>query len=105
MPIRFTVKDGETHFHYKTSDLMSFVRCGFRDGNVGMILTKRKGTMFTYRGFGTIESPSRDIFTMTISHCNLYDGNIPTDEQFLMPPDPHIDIKNVRFEIIGLSRG
>lgn len=104
-PIKFTVKNGVTHFHYKASELIEFVRRGKQDGNVGVILTKRDGNMLTYRGFGTIENPFTYIIRMIMMHFPPFDGEMPTDEQRLIPPKPFFTKENTRFVILDLSNG
>jgi hypothetical protein len=85
-PIKFTIKDGVTHFHYKTSDIFPFVRQGVKHGNMGMILIKRKGKLLTFKGFGTFENPWRRITTLQLYHIDVLDGDMPTDEQRLIEP-------------------
>ena len=102
-PIKFTVKNGVTHFHYKASELIRFARLGFKDGNVGMILVRRKGGMLTYKGFGTIENPSTSIFTLSMMHFPPFDGKMPTDEQRLIPPKPFFTAENTRFIMLDFS--
>lgn len=102
-PIKFTIKNGVTHFHYKASELIEFVRRGKKDGNVGVILTKRDGNLLTYRGFGTIENPFTYICSISMMHSPLFDGEMLTDEQRLIPPKPFFTAENTRFVIIDLS--
>jgi len=104
-PIRYSVKNGVTHFHYKASELIEFVRLGKKDGNVGVILTKRDGNMLTYRGFGTIENPFTHIVSISMMHFPTFDGEMPTDEQRLIPPKPFFTAENTRFVILDLSNG
>ena len=103
IPIKFTIKNGVTQFHYKSSELIDFVRRGKKDGNVGMILTKRDGNMLTYRGFGTIENPFTSITTISMTHFPPFDGAMPTDEQRLIPPKPFFTTENTRLVVIDLS--
>lgn len=102
-PIRLTVKNGITKFHYKASDIINFARLGFKDGNVGMILIRREGGMLTYKGFGTIENPCTYLLTMSIMHFPPFDGEMPTDEQRLIPPKPFFTAENTRFVMLDLS--
>ena len=104
-PIRFTVKNGVTHFHYKASELIDFVRRGKKDGNVGVILVKRVGNMLTYRGFGTIENPFTYIASISIMHFPPFDGEMLTDEQRLIPPKSFFTAENTRFIMLDLSSG
>ncbi len=88
IPIKFTVKDDVTHFHYNYSELRDFVRLGKADGNVGLILIKREGDFLTYKGFGTIENPMRSMISIKSRHLSLIDDEMPTDEERLIPPKP-----------------
>lgn len=103
-PIKFIIKDGVTTFHYKASELINFARLGFKDGNVGMILVRRKGKILTYKGFGTIENPNKYILTMSIVHLPLFDGKMLTDEERLIPPKPFFTSENTRFIILDLNK-
>ncbi|KKL63996.1 hypothetical protein LCGC14_2169540 [marine sediment metagenome] len=102
-PIKYTVKNGVTTFHYKFSELRNFVRLGLLHGDVGMILVCREGGLITYKGFGTIENPRRTIHTFSIMHLPVLDGEMPTDEEILIPPKPLFTEKNTSFMILDLS--
>ncbi len=102
-PIKFTIKNGATHFHYKSSELFDFVRRGKKDGNVGVILTKRDGNVLTYRGFGTIENPFNYIATISIVHLPSFDGDMPTDEQRTIPQKPFFNAKNTSFVMLDFQ--
>ena len=80
-PIRFSIKNGVSYFHYKSSEIISFARRGFLYGDVGFILMSRKGNLLTYKGFGTIEKPSKHISSISIVHFPPFDGKMPTDEE------------------------
>mgnify|MGYP000980526586 CR=1 FL=1 len=85
-PIKFTIKNGVTYFHYNLKDLREFIREGKKYGSVGFILTKRKGPELTYRGFGTIENPSKHITTCTFMYLPEFDGEMPSDKEIITPP-------------------
>lgn len=102
-PIKFTVKNGVTTFHYKASELINFARLGFKDGDVGMILVRREGGILTYKGFGTIENPMTRIHTLSMMHCPPFDGKMLTDEQRLIPLKPFFTKENTRFVILDMS--
>jgi hypothetical protein len=102
-PIKFTRKNGETHFHYNISELREFVKQGKAKGNVGVILTKRKGNILTYRGFGVIENPFTHIQTVSIVHWDFFDGPLPSDEEMLIPPKPFFDGSHIEFVTVDLS--
>lgn len=86
-PVKYTVKDGVTTFHYKFSDLRWFVREGLKNGNVGMILTNREGNIYTSKGFGTYSNPLYEKHTFCIVHCDLF-GKMKSDDDMLIPPKP-----------------
>lgn len=102
-PIKYTIKNGITTFHYNPADIIKFVRRGFKDGNVGMILVRREGYLITYKGFGTIENPVNHIHTMSIMHNTAFSGELFTDEQRLVPPKPIFTKENTKFIILDLS--
>jgi len=87
-PIKYTVKDGVTTFHYKFSDLRWFMGEGLKNGDVGMILTNREGTLLTFKGFGTFNSPMYKKHTFLIKHLEMFNGTMATDDQRLIPPKP-----------------
>lgn len=96
IPISFTIKDNITIFHYKFSELRDFITRGKTNGNVGIILTRRSGLLFTYRGFGTIENPFWQMITINIYHNNLFDGEMPSDESRIFDPDAPVMSTNYR---------
>jgi hypothetical protein len=100
-PISFTKCGDTTYFHYRYSDLRRFVRDGKRDGNVGLILTKRNSKISTYRGFGTIENPFRYIATVSLMRNDVFDGPRPTDDEILSPPKE--EFADFRFVILDLN--
>ena len=102
-PIKFTIKNGVTHFHYKPSELFDFVRRGKRDGNVGIILTKREGNILTYRGFGTIENPFTNMVSVSMVHNPFFDNELCSDEKRLIKPKPIFDSENIKFITIDLA--
>lgn len=102
-PINFTLKGGVTHFHYKFFELREFVRLGKTYGDVGVILTKRNGNILTYRGFGTIDSPFTYIATISFVHNPLF-GEMPTDEQRLIPSQPFFTEENTKFVMLDFSK-
>ena len=103
-PIKFTIKNGITHFHYNFSELIDFVRRGKKDGNIGVILTKRDGDILTYRGFGTIENPFTHIVSITMVHFSPFDGRMPSDQERLIPPKSFFNTTNVRYAMISFKK-
>jgi hypothetical protein len=86
-PISYTVKNGITYFHYSYSDLKWFLTEGNKNGDVGMILTKRDGLTLYYRGFGVCSAPIKRPMTFIINHIPHF-GDMPNDDQMLIPPKP-----------------
>lgn len=87
-PTHYTVKGDTTHFHYKPSEIIAFVRAGKKDGNVGPILVRRIGNWVTWKGYGTIENPRTELHSITLQHYEPFNGPMPTDDERLNPPKP-----------------
>lgn len=102
-PIRFSVKGGVTHFHYRSSEIINFVRDGFKYGNTGMLLVRRENNILTYKGFGTIEHPRKDISSISIVHNPYFSGDMPTDEERLIPPKSFFNSENTKFMMLDFS--
>ena len=102
-PVKFTVKNGITYFHYQFSELRKFVKRGLEYGDVGPILVKRAGNMLTYKGFGTIEHPNKEMQTLSIKHFEPFDGKMPTDEERIMVRKENQFYENLRLVILNLS--
>jgi hypothetical protein len=95
-PIKYTVKYDITHFHYNYSELREFVRLGKANGNVGLLLVKREGCFFTYKGFGTIQNPMHSMISVKLRHVAMFDGPMPSDDERLVPPaSPSTDYKMI----------
>jgi hypothetical protein len=74
-PIGIKEKQGKTIFIYRFRDLRGFIMQGRDTGDVGMIIISRDDNgMIKYRGFGTIEHPNKEIMTIVIKQCELFDG-------------------------------
>ncbi len=86
-PVRYSIKEGITHFHYNYKDLIKFARDGFCEGNNGMILMRREGNLLMYRGFGTYASPCKVIRTFSIVYFEPFQGKMPTDDERLIPEE------------------
>ena len=102
-PISFTIKNGTTRFHYKFSDLREWYSLGIKHGDTGMILWSRKENLVTYKCFGTIDAPMKHMLTLTFMHHPMFDGEMPSDEQRLIPPKPIFTAENTRMMIIDMS--
>jgi hypothetical protein len=86
--------NGDYIFNYKVRDLRNFIKIGRATGDVGMIVVKRtKSGMVTYKGFGTIEHPSKDIMSIRLQF----------DEKFDTPQRPPIvPTMSYRYHVINL---
>lgn len=105
-PIKYSVINGVTRFHYKASELIDFVRRGKKYGNVGVILTERDGNMLTCRGFGTIENPFTHIASISVMHCEPFDGKMLTDDERLVqirPEESKVAADNVPADCRSLA--
>lgn len=70
IPIKWSVKNNTTIFHYTFSDMRKFIKEGKETGNNGIILIKRKGNLFIFKGFGDKHYPNKklnEIKTLWIS--------------------------------------
>ena len=65
---KICLKDGEIRYSYKYTDIKNFLEHGFKNGNNGLVLLSIKDGFLKYRGFGTIENPSKRIFTVRVQH-------------------------------------
>ena len=61
--------------HYSFSELKDFITRGRRDGNVGWLLMSTIDGISKYRGYGTIENPSRELMTISFKYHPLFDDN------------------------------
>jgi hypothetical protein len=101
-PHSFTLKDDTTHFHYRFSELRNFIANGKTHGDVGVILTARKGRLLTFRGFGTIERPSKSVITISFMHNPFFSGEMASDEDRCKPVRPLLNI-DTEIIVINLS--
>lgn len=101
-PIAFTVENGITYFQYDQKELERFNELGKRNGNVGMILVSRQGTILTYKGYGTIEKPHREEMIMSIKHHPVFDGDMPSDEQRISVEVP-VKSRSYKFVMLDFS--
>lgn len=86
-PIKFSIKNGKTTFHYPLSFLRKFLAHGKTNGNNGMILVGRTGIFLTYKGFGTIENPRTTILTFHVKHLEVFSGPMPSDKSRCAPDE------------------
>lgn len=98
-----TKKDIET-FHYPYSKLKAWLKDGYENGNVGFLLVQRNFNLkyYLYKGFGTIENPSKFLKTMIIKHFELFDGPWATTEQILNPK-PLFNKEDIKHVFIDMS--
>lgn len=102
IPKSYTEKDNEVHFHYSFSDLRKFIEHGREFGNNGFIIINKIDQMIRYRGYGTIENPSKSLFGLTVAHFPLFDGEFSIEA--IMNPKPIFTKENTRFVILDLSK-
>jgi len=72
-----TNKGGTITYHYSYSDLRRFIQHGRSEGNNGWILTKSEGGFQIYRGYGTIEAPSKYLSTISVQDSPSFDSVYP----------------------------
>lgn len=102
-PVRFSVKNGITTFHYSFKDLREWAKRGYEHGDCGLLLFKRQDSILFYGGFGTIEHPQKVYHEFTMIHNPFFDGTMPPDEARLKPPVPPEGFTH-SFKIIDLSK-
>jgi hypothetical protein len=68
----FTAKDNIIKYHYSFTQLREFITEGRESGAVGMLLIKRNGRILTYKGYGTIDKPRRNITTIAMYSDNTF---------------------------------
>ncbi len=84
-PTKYTVKNGETTFHYTFSQLREFITEGKTYGGTGWAIVKRKGNWLLWVGYGNFE---RRYFGS--KHLEWINGTMLTDDQRLIPPKPMV---------------
>lgn len=95
---KIDMKQGVIRYHYKYSDLKQFLTFGKQNGSNGFILTRIKGDYLTYRGFGTIESPCRELRTIHVSHDYNMDGDI-----VLFSSEENLPFTSIGLQILDFS--
>ena len=89
-PCKYTVKDGETTFHYTFSQLRTFVTEGQTNGGTEWTIVKRKDNLITLRGYGNFR-----LTTFSCKHLEWINGTMPTDDQRLIPPKPMVFTQSI----------
>lgn len=86
-PIAFSRKnENRVLFHYTYKELREFVKRGREFGDCGAILVRYNGDINIFRGYGTIENPSTTLFTISMRHHRIFDGERRTPEELVAPP-------------------
>ena len=69
------IKSGVFEFFYNKDDYNNFHKNGKENGDVGFILKERDylGKFTKYEGYGTIESPNKDLNYITIKYSKFFD--------------------------------
>ena len=99
-PYKYTTKGSSVIYHYHYEELKEFLRLGKEQGNVGWILTKRIGMLFTYRGFGTIDNPVKHLITISFIHDNKLDGEFISDDLIVNPVIKSKDLCSYKYKIL-----
>ena len=94
-PIKTIKRGNQTFFVYEKDRFKSFIEDGLKYGDVGFYLHKQDEKTKTYKMFGTIESPSKHITTVTAV-------NMP-DIWYAMPPQSS-PTSTISFRIIDFSK-
>ena len=84
-PYKYTIKNGETTFHYTFSQLRAFITEGKTNGGTEWTVYKRNGNLVSFVGYGNFQ---RDYFHS--KHLEFINGVMPTDDQRLLPPKPMV---------------
>lgn len=84
-PIAYTLVQGGVIFHYKFKELREFLKRGREHGDVGWLLLEKINGFVIYRGFGTIENPIKELFTISMQY------NAALDEEFSIEKIMHPD--------------
>lgn len=100
-PIKYTGTKDNVTFHYKYSDLKKFLTFGKKEGNVGWVLISFKEGLLTYRGFGTIEHPCKDLITISLMHNPVFDGEFSIDK--IMNPRPFFIEGELVFDVFDFG--
>lgn len=103
-PIKYAAENGVTTFYYDPNELAEFHRLGRQHGDVGMVLIQREGGMLTFEGYGVIENPCKTIQQFSIMHHPLFDGEMCTDEERLIPPKPFFTPENTKMIFLDFSK-
>lgn len=99
-PYKYTTKGDIVIYHYHYKELKEFITLGKKEGNVGWILTKRVGMIFTYRGFGTINRPLKDLITISFTHNNKLDGEFISDDLIINPIIKSKNLCSYKYKIL-----
>lgn len=89
-PTNYTRHGDVVKFHYPFTQLRNFVTAGNETGDVGNILTqieyvKDKSPQLTFRGYGTLEHPRRQLISIRMSHWPVFDGQMPDPDDIIKP--------------------
>lgn len=107
-PDHYEIRNKVTHFWYKPEHWKEFHRIGKRNGNNGTLLIRREGKMLTYRGYGTIEHPRKEWIDITLHHNKIFDGELQSDDQMLIPRKSFFESEfekgNIRFVMLDFSK-
>ena len=101
-PIKYTQEGDRITYHYTFKQLREFLTHGFKEGNNGMRLIGEDKHFYHYRGFGTIENPSKYIASLSMEHDPMFDGKRNSPEDYIKSFDKtkeHINTSSHMIEI------
>lgn len=101
IPNRFREKDGNYKFFYPVADIRKFILQGRSEGNNGWIIVSKIDNIITYRGYGTIEHPSKELKYIHVVHNPHWDGEFNVDR--IMYPETTFDLSKLRVVMLGFS--
>lgn len=103
---KYTGKGSVTTFHYKYKELKEFIAWGKEHGDNGWILVSRdnKSQMATYKGFGTIENPIKEMITISVVHHELFDGKWESNEEIIHPISSKDNLHSYRYTVLDFSK-
>lgn len=102
-PYKYTKTKNSIILHYKFSDLRKFIERGKLYGDNGWIIISKIGNLIKYKGFGTIEHPLKEIMTISIEHCEAYDGEFDEDK-IINPPVIRCDHSRYKFICLDFNK-
>lgn len=87
-------------FTYKVDDLKRWLARGRNYGDSGPLLIEWNNGVATYKSFGAIENPSKNLYTINMEWCDSFDGvfnpeHLLEPKEFKMPSN-----ESYRYDIL-----